>query len=515
MKQANSALYVLLTVCVLISAFAFGRHVSRSAATPLRQANAVAEQQATRNQWTVEALGVKNSNSLALADSSSETRIASDDASSDGGSDNSGSIYGADSQLVTFQQVYELLKEQYVNKIPSDTPLAHGAVAALVAALDDPNSRFMESAERQDVDAEDKGIYTGTGIVFTVRKETVDGLFERQLTVVDSIVGSPAAKAGLQTGDVITEINGHWVVSFDPFAAQEKLFKSLAKDPVSFNHAVDATESKIKDGYTLSQAQTMLDTVQTAPLQLSVLRAGQPLKITVDGSSSTTVTDVDSKLLADGNGYIQVNAFTDSTAGDFTKAMTALSSAPGIVVDLRNCPGGDIDPALVLAKSLAADQPLGSVVIRDSHGIFDRSVGFPVKVESLVYVSTGSQTVPSISYAGRLAVLVNDGTANTAELFAAFLHDRLGAHMVGTTTFGDGMASTLFPMPDGSGFTLTTGLVKTSANTVFEAKGLVPDVALAESDTDGETGLSRAEAALALKPATMTAAGVAVGGQKS
>jgi carboxyl-terminal processing protease len=499
-KQGKSALFFCLTVLVLAAAFGFGRYVSISATAPLRQANAVASQQAKRDGWTVEALGGTSLHSVSLPSSSSPaTQIASNNSGSSDDPSND-ELYGANSPLVTFQQVYELLKGQYVNKIPSDTPLAHGAVSALIASLDDPNSRFVSATERSSIDDENKGIFAGTGIVFTVRKEVVNGLLERQLTVVDAVAGSPADKVGIQTGDVITDINNQWIVTYDPFQAQVKLFKSLVKDPVGYNHAVDSTEAKIKDGLTLPAAQALLDTSQTTPLDLTIDRGGKTLKLTVDASSSTTVPDVASKLLPDGNGYVQFNAFTESTAADFAKAFSTVGSAHGIVIDLRNCPGGSIDPAIVIGQELAPDQLIGSLVVRDSHGTLDKPIGIKVKSEPLAYVADASQPANPINYAGHIVVLVNNGTANTAELLAAFLHDHLGARIVGASTFGDGMAQTLFPMPDGSGFTLTTGLVKTGDNVIFAGKGISLDEHLAQSDISGDVGIQRAEQALAMKP---------------
>jgi len=511
-KQAKSASFVCLTLFLLVGAFGFGLKVRTLATAPMQQANALATQTAERNHWTVEALGGTSGRPGAIPDSSSSVHLAAGDSVPD---DPAGGLYSSDSPLVTFQQVYDLLKEQYVDKISSDTLLAHGAVSSLVAALDDPNSRFLDAAERADVDEQAKGQFVGTGLSFTVRKVTINGLLERQLTVIDPVAGSPAEKTGVKTGDIITDINGHWVVSYDPFEAQVKLFKSLSNDPVSFNHAVDATESKIKDGLTLPAAQTLLDTAQASPLVLSIQRGAQQLKITVDGSQTTTVSSVDSKLLPNGSGYIQFHAFTDSTNTDFQKAFASVSTAPGIVIDLRNCPGGAIDPALAIGQALDPNQALGSIVVRDNHGAVDKTVGFKVKSEPLAYVSDTSNPAPPLNYSGHFVVLVNNGTANTAELLAAFLHDHLGARIVGSSTFGDGLAQTLFPMTDGSGFTLTTGKVMTSTDYAFATVGIKPDEVLAKADADSDVAIQHAVQALALKPLNTSSAGTAAVGQKS
>jgi carboxyl-terminal processing protease len=508
LKQARSAFFVLLVTVLIVTGFAFGRTVRNSVYTPLRQAHMLASEQANKNLWQVEAQNGSAAHDLSVpASYSLHQQVAQNGSDSDSDS----GLFSADSPLVTFQQVYELLKQQYVDSIPDDTPLAHGAVSALVASLDEPNSRFLEPVDRLALDEQSKGIFGGIGVVFTVRKETVDGLLERQLTIIDAVDGSPAQKAGLQTGDVVTDINGHWVISYDPFAAQVKMFKTLSSDPVSFNHAVDTTEAKIKDGLDLSKAQAMLNGTSSTPLALSVLRGGKSVKITVDASTPTQVEDVSSKVLPDGNGYIKFDAFTDTTADDFDKAFATVSSTPGIVIDLRSCPGGSMDPALTMSEQLDSSQPLGSVLVRDNHGSFDKTVGFSVRTEELM----SSLTPAPINYSGHIAVLMNEGTANVAELFGAFLHDRLGARIIGNSSFGDGMSQTLFPMGDGSAMILTTGIVMTGKNYEFEAKGITPDVALAESETDSPAGIERAEELLSLKPLNASAAAADPAQQKS
>jgi carboxyl-terminal processing protease len=498
LTQARSTFFVLLLAIAIAGSFIFGRYVSSSANMPLKTAHLLASQP-SHSAWQVEAQNSTETHDLTIpVGYSLPQTVAQNDTDDNSGA--STGMFGSNSPLVTFQQVYELLKQNYVDRIDSDTPLAHGAVSAMIASLDDPNSRFLEPADRTAVDQESKGVYNGAGIVFTVRKEVVDGLLERQLTVIDPIAGGPAQKAGVLTGDVITDINGHWVISFDPFAQQIKLFKSLASDPVSFNHAVDATDAKIKDGLDLSKAQDLLSATSSAPLVLSILRDGHPLKVTVDASTPTDVTDVTSKLLPDGNGYIQVNDFADTTGASFEQAFSAVSSAPGVVIDMRGCPGGSMDSGLAIAKAFAPSDSLGSVVIRANDGTYDKTYECKVKA---IQLSTDSDTVAPltpIKYSGRIVILVDKGTANVAELVATFLHDKLGARIVGDKTFGDGMAQTLFPEPDGSAFVLTTGIIKTDAGQVFEAQGITPDVILARDQTDSPAGLQRAETLLSSNP---------------
>jgi carboxyl-terminal processing protease len=120
-------------------------------------------------------------------------------------------------------------------------------------------------------------------------------------------------------------------------------------------------------------------------------------------------------------------------------------------------------------------------------------------------LKTEQTPVESSGYQGTIVVLVNKGTANSAELLAAVLHDRRGCRIVGASTFGDAMAQTIFPLSDGSAFTLTTGVLKTDIGRPFNISGLVPDVPLRDAgiaDQPNDPGLDRAVALLSLGPLT-------------
>lgn len=446
--------------------------------------------------------------------------------SGDASGDNIDDLLSSDSPMATFQQVYLLLKDQYVEKIPSDRPLSHGAAAAMLDSLDDANSRFVDSDERAALEDQAKGVYSGTGIVFTVRRVSKNSLTDREVTVIDALPGSPAAKAGLQTGDVITSVDGHWIIGYDPFAAQAKALKKLQNDEFDLDKAVDAIDKRISEGISLAKAQSFLDTTQTTPVTLEIRRAGvaKPIEVSLDCATPTTVQDVEWHKLGNGQGYIRVNIFDNSTAADLAQALNSLSSATGVVLDLRNCPGGMLDPAVSIARSLAPSASFGMVIVRDNRAAKTMPLGtntaqspadastetdpdtpkisdFGTRTETLR--TSAAPSAPAISYDGPIVVLVNKGTANTAELLAAFLRDHKGARIVGSATFGDAMAQTLFPLTDGSGFTLTTGMLKTDVGKSFNISGLAPDIALKDAGTAGasdDPGLERASAILGQRP---------------
>jgi carboxyl-terminal processing protease len=438
----------------------------------------------------------------AIADSSGpSTGVAGSDSAI--GSEQIEDFLNSDSPAATFQQVYMLLKEQYVDRIDSDVLLAHGAAASLITALDDPNSRFMDRAERVAVEAQADGLFQGIGVAVMVRRvQRPDGILDRQLTVVDSLPGSSAQKAGLRTGDIITSINGHWVLSYDPFAEKANDLKKLEDDPYSFNKAVDALEKQETQGYALDKAQAALDVTSATPLILIVHRPGTalPLTLNLDASVPVQVQSVESHRLANGTGYVGINVFTKTTAADFRSSLSQLDGSKGLILDLRDCSGGMLSPGIDIAKSFDPTTKFGSIYLRSDRGSKTVVDGVPTEVKPLK--DGDSPSVAPVNFKGPITVLVNQGTANTAEMLAAFLHDRIGASIIGSNTFGDATAQTLFPLSDGSAFALTTGVMRTDSDLAFNTRGLMPQYALADpghaADPDSDACIAKAEEIIAM-----------------
>ena len=401
-----------------------------------------------------------------------------DDAKADDDTDTTGD-FGADGPGATFQQVYLLVKRHYVDPLPTDAKFGHGAAAAMVASLQDPDSRFLEAPEVKELSAQSSGTYHGLGAALAVRRiahakdADLPAYTEYRLVVVAPLPGSPAEKAGLQPGDTITTLDGKWVYNDAWVYTQTKALKALQDDPVSFNKLVTTLQKKIDGSMSLADAQTKLEDPAAKSITLAVTRTGtaQPIPVTLDTSAETVVPAVSSRSLPGGMGYIKINQFTTDADKEFAAALAGFGTDPkGLVVDLRNSPGGLLESGAAIAARLTSAPALGYVETKGK------------KVQTVAIMPGTKVTCP-------IAVLVNGGTANTAEMLAAALQSG-GAKLVGTKTFGDASDVRLITLRDGAGFTMTVGKLLTAGHGEFGGTGIKPDVAA--PDTPEGDALDRA-----------------------
>ncbi len=383
------------------------------------------------------------------------------------------------SPAATFDDVYRLIERNFVDPLPTDAQMAHGAASAMLASLQDPDTRFLEAPEVSELNSEAKGQYRGIGAALAVRRlphakaGDIPMYTEYRLAVVAPLPGSPAEKAGLQAGDVVTTINGQWIYNDSYVYAQTKALKAAQDDPVTFNKMLTVLQKKIDDSLSLAQAQTKLDDPAAKTIALTVTRAGlpQPLSVSLDTSAPTAVSPITARSLPGGIGYIKIAQFTPGADKDFSAALGGFGDAPkGLVIDLRDSPGGMLEVGAAIASKITAAPALGYVETKGK------------KVQPISVASGTAITYPVV-------VLVNGGTANTAELLASALQSK-GAKLVGSTTFGDASDVKLITLPDGSGFTMTVGKLMTAAHADFGASGIKPDVAL--PSTSGDAPIDRA-----------------------
>jgi len=334
--------------------------------------------------------------------------------------------------------VMQLVKEQYVVPV-DDATLLRGAIKGMLGNLD-PHSDFLDKSEYSDMEDFTSGQYNGIGIDVGLDD---DG----NVIVVAPIDGSPAAKAGIQAGDAVLAVDG------------------TSTEGLSLDQASELLRGKLGSKVTLE-----LQAVdQDQPYTVKLVR--QEVKI----------ASAHGELLQKGYGYLRIADFGDDTAGAVASSMKELvkkNGGPlqGLVMDLRNNPGGLLDSAVTVA-----DDFLDSGVIVTAKGrAADASL-------------SRSATPGDMLDGAPLVVLVDAGTASAAEIVAGALKDDHRALIVGEQTFGKGSVQTVIPLPQGDAIKLTTALYYTPSGRSIQAEGIEPDVEvdalqLADQPNDDRAG---------------------------
>ncbi len=323
--------------------------------------------------------------------------------------------------------VLERVHSEYVDRI-DDKALIESAIHGVLENLD-PHSRYLDPTQYADMRISTTGNYSGVGLDLSLK----DG----KVTVISPLDGAPASRAGIRAGDIV----------------------------VAVDH-VPVSQDNIEE--TVDRMRGMAGTI----VNLEVRRAGdpKPLQFALK-RADIEVRTVHSAYLGHGYGYIRITSFADTTAPDVksaAKALIARAGRPlaGLVLDLRNNPGGVLDAAVGVA-----DQFLAS-------GLIVRGEGRVREARFAEYARPGDllEKVP-------VAVLVNGGSASASEIVAGALHDRGRARLVGQRTYGKGSVQTVMPLGEGRAIKLTTSLYYTPSGRSINGVGIEPDVVIAEPAT--------------------------------
>lgn len=332
-------------------------------------------------------------------------------------------------ELKTFTEVLDIVQHSYV-KTPDSKALIYGAIKGMLNALD-PHSSFLTPDEFKELQIETKGEFGGVGIEITIK----DGW----LTVVSPIEDTPAYKAGIKAGDKIVKING-----------------------------------KPTKDMNLTEAVKLIRGPKGTKVTLTIWREGftEPKDFEIT-RGIISIKSVKAKTLEPGYGYVRLTSFQENTASELQKALLKLekenSPLKGIVLDLRNNPGGLLDQAVKVA-----DEFLDKGLIVYTKG---RLKGQQMRF----YAHKNKHPHPY-----PVVVLVNGGTASAAEIVAGALQDHHRALLIGQTTFGKGSVQTIIPLEDGSALRLTTALYYTPSGRCIQATGIEPDLNLAHVEIDGK-----------------------------
>ena len=324
-------------------------------------------------------------------------------------------------QLNLFGDIFERVRSHYVEK-PDDSKLVEGAVNGMLNGLD-PHSSYLDPKNFRDMQIQTRGEFGGLGIEVTME----DGLIK----VVAPIDDTPAAKAGIRAGDVITHLDDEAV-----------------------------------QGLTLNQAVEKMRGAPNTKITLKVMRKGvdKPLDIAIV-RDVILVRPVRSKV-EDDVGYIRITQFNDQTTEGLKKAIKDLTDQipadklKGFVLDLRNNPGGLLDQAISVSDAFLERGEIVSTRGRDP----DETQRFNARPGDLI---KGKPVI----------VLINGGSASASEIVAGALQDHKRATLVGTRSFGKGSVQTIIPLGPGNGaLRLTTARYYTPAGRSIQAKGIVPDI---------------------------------------
>jgi len=346
-----------------------------------------------------------------------------------------GAIIGSNYQhMGNLIKVISLVRTQYIEPVQT-TSLVDGAMRGIVESLQDPYSVYLDAQTFKQLQEQISGTFGGLGILVGVNKEEF-------LTVVRVYENTPAAGEGVLAGDIILGIDGRDVQGLDLDTAI-----GLMRGPVG---------SKIK---------------------LSVMREGRPKPIEFNIiRQEISVPSVEGRMLPNSRiGYVTISQFTEKTPDEMLQVLAKLQSQSmkGIILDLRDNPGGELTSATRVVDNFIPEGPIVYIDYR-----------------------TGAEDVKSAddSYLHLpMAVLVNGGSASAAEILAGAVKDTKVGVLVGTRTFGKGIVQTVFSLDNNAGLKLTTARYLTPKKKDIHKKGIMPDVVVENlPDQPGDEQLNKA-----------------------
>ena len=329
-------------------------------------------------------------------------------------------------------EVVGRIRREYVEPLP-ESAFDAAAVKGIVANLD-PHSAFLDAAEYDEMRAATTGSYTGVGIEVSA----TDG----RVVVVTPIEGSPAAKAGVRSGDVVLAVNDR---------------------PVTADH-LDETIGRMRGVPGTSVRLTIGREGESKPIVFALQR------------SEVHVHSVRAEPLPGDFGYVRITQFSDSTPDDLVRALSSLvhhtpkstfHPLKGLVLDLRGNPGGVLESAVSVADAFLDEGVIVRADGRTPEARFEMSA------------------TPGDALDGQpLVVLVDGGSASGSEIVAGALRDHGRATLMGERTFGKGSVQTVIPLRDGQALKLTTSKYFTPSGISIHERGLEPDIAIGPMEED-------------------------------
>ncbi|GFN34328.1 S41 family peptidase [Tepidimicrobium xylanilyticum] len=311
------------------------------------------------------------------------------------------------------------IKDNYL-KVVDEDKLMEGQLKGLFQALEDPYSVYMTEDEFKSFTEQTQGIYGGIGVIVTPGEDNL-------ITVVSPIEGTPGERAGIKTGDKIIKVNGEEFTA-DRMDQAVKLMKGEPKTKVNITIL-----RKDKDG-------------KNEYIDLEIIR------------EEIRLETVKSDIIQDNIGYIKITSFDELTYDDFKKDLNNLMNKDiaGIIIDLRNNPGGLLNVCVDIADELLGEGVIVYTETRHGERVYERSDKRHVDIP--------------------LVVLVNEGSASASEILAGAIKDHNRGILIGSKTFGKGVVQRIRELSDGSGFKLTVSEYFTPNGTNIHGVGIEPDI---------------------------------------
>ena len=343
-------------------------------------------------------------------------------------------------ELQQLAAVFGMIKTDYVEPV-DEKKLISDAISGMVSGLD-PHSQYFDKKSFKEFREATTGKFVGIGIEMGME----DGLVK----VVSPIEGTPAFRVGLKSGDLITKID-------------ETLVKGLTVDQAVKKMRGEPNTKVVLMVFRKSENRSFPVTITREEIKLQSVRA---------------------KMIEPGYGWIRVSQFQDRTVDDFARKLDDFykqdPNMKGIVLDLRNDPGGLLEGAVAVA---AAFLPNDAVVVSTNGQIADSKATFRASPD--FYMRRGGtdplKKLPEAIKRVPLIVLVNEGSASASEIVAGALQDQKRATIMGAQTFGKGSVQTVRQLSPDTALKITTARYYTPSGASIQAKGIVPDVMLDET----------------------------------
>ena len=327
-------------------------------------------------------------------------------------------------QLDLFGEVLERVRADYVEQ-PEDPKLIESAINGMLTGLD-PHSAYLNPKHFRDMQVQTRGEFGGLGIEVTMENGVVK--------VVSPIEDTPAARAGIMSGDLITHLDKEQILGLTLQEAVEKM-----RGPVN------------------------------SPIMLTIVRKGvdDPFKVKVV-RDMIHINPVKYNAEGDDVGYVRITTFNEQTTENLGKAVDDLEkklgpNLKGYIIDLRNNPGGLLDQAISVSDSFL-DQ--GAIVL--------------TKGRNLEETQRSNARQGDITDGKKIVVLINGGSASASEIVAGALQDHQRATVIGTRSFGKGSVQTIIPLGSSGALRLTTARYYTPSGRSIQAKGIDPEVVVEE-----------------------------------